>query len=189
MKLKDIASIINPPHIKKEEEEKERYIKLISGSSIGGLVINLNEYGFGNPKKDIEKYKVVEGDILFLSKGNRFGAGIIENVAEDMIPNQLFSIIRVDKEKHNPKYITWYLQSKDVMRYLDKFTSGSTIKAVNKKILGEVEIPLPNKSKQDQFVELLENFENEKNTTLEYLKIKENLINEKIIASLKGGER
>ncbi|WP_372715016.1 restriction endonuclease subunit S, partial [Ilyobacter sp.] len=105
---------------------------------------------------------------------------------EDMIPNQLFFIIKVDKRKCNPKYITWYLQSKDVMRYLDKFTSGSVIKAVNKKILEEVEIPLPDKSKQDKFVELLENFENEKNATLEYLEMKENLINEKIIISLKG---
>lgn len=186
MKLKEIAiDVMNPPHIKKEEEGN---IKLISGSSIKGLTVDLDEHGLGNTDKDIEKYKVVDGDILFLAKGNRFGAGVVEGIEEGMLPNQLFFIVRIDQNKYNPKYITWYLKSKKVMAYFDKFTSASVIKSVNKKILGDVEIPIPDKGKQDKFVELLENFEAEKKNTLKYLEQKEDLINEKILSVLEDGE-
>jgi restriction endonuclease S subunit len=178
IQLKHIAKeIINPPHIKSEGEGN---IKILSTSAINALTVNKNKFSLGKTEKDIKNLLLKKGDILFLAKGNKFDAAIVDEDSDDMVPSQLFFIIRIEEKLYNPKFITWYLKSKSVKRYLDKFTTGNTVKTLRRKVLENIEIPSYIRDKQDKIVELIESFENEKKITLEYLDKKERLIEEKI---------
>ena len=185
MKLKNIAKeIINPPHVKSQGDGN---IKILSASSIKGLTVDENIFSLGNTEKNIENALLKEGDILYLAKGNKFDAGIVEKDCENTIPSQLFFIIRVDRKRFNPKYITWYLKSETVRRYIDKFTSGSVVKTVRKTVLEDVAIPNIDLNSQNKIVEIIESFEVEKSKTEEYLEKKELLIEEKILDHIRGG--
>ena len=58
----------------------------------------------------------------------------------------------------------------------------NVVRAVNKVDIVELDIDLPEREVQDKMVEIIENFEEEHNITLEYLKSKKKYIEESIIS-------
>ena len=61
----------------------------------------------------------------------------------------------------------------------------SAVRAVNKTDIVELDIDLPEREVQDRMVEIINNFETEEESTMEYLQLKKKYIEEKILAENK----
>jgi len=61
----------------------------------------------------------------------------------------------------------------------------SAVRAVNKTDIVELDIDLPEREVQDRMVEIINNFETEEESTLEYLQLKKKYIEEKILSENK----
>lgn len=61
----------------------------------------------------------------------------------------------------------------------------SAVRAVNKTDIVELDIDLPEREVQDEMVEIINNFEMEEESTIEYLQLKKKYIEEKILAENK----
>ncbi|WP_069637389.1 restriction endonuclease subunit S [Campylobacter pinnipediorum] len=120
--------------------------------------------------EEIKKENLLQkGDILvrFIEPNI---AVYIDKDYEYTIISSLAAIIRVDKDKINPFYLTSYLNSSFAKRQF--LSQSSTIPMVNIKELGELEILLPSKQKQDGIVSF-------QKLALKEIEILQNLIKEK----------
>ena len=72
------------------------------------------------------------------------------------------------------------------MLYFEKkYKTMSAVRAVNKTDIVELDIDLPEREVQDRMVEIINNFETEEESTMEYLQLKKKYIEEKILAENK----
>ena len=89
-------------------------------------------------------------------------------------------------EKINPKYLQWLLKTELLLLYFEKkYKTMSAVRAVNKTDIVELDIDLPEREVQDRMVEIINNFETEEESTMEYLQLKKKYIEEKILAENK----
>jgi restriction endonuclease S subunit len=105
--------------------------------------------------KALENVTVEEGDVLI----NITGASVTRCCVVDstILParvNQHVAIIRSDKAKILPKYLVLVLTSNEVKGFLNDIAgTGSTRQALTKTHLEDLEIPVPNISKQTEIIE------------------------------------
>ena len=94
------------------------------------------------------KYYLQSGDVLFISKGANNFAVEFDRPNQATVAASAFFVIRPDKSKILPGYLTWYINQKPVQDYLKENRSGTYIPNVNKKIVEEIPIAIPDLSKQ-----------------------------------------
>ena len=156
------------------------------GEFKNGLNFNRNDYGVGYPiinvkqlyqsrfattenllgiksdfSKKIDGYFVEKGDLLFV-RGSMVpeGAGKLVMVNE-FKKNTVFSgfIIRF-RITHfniaNSLFLTYLLRSPEYREIFVRIASGSVHSNMNQEILGNIEVQLPNISKQNQIIEILD---------------------------------
>ena len=90
-----------------------------------------------NPNHFLQK-----GDILFIAKGAR-NVAVIYNNEGYSIASSVFFIIKTDKNKILPEYLSWYINSKKSQAYFERVKSGSSTLNINKQALEELEINIP----------------------------------------------
>ena len=152
------------------------------------LVEKLKNKNFGI-KYDIskinEKYFVRKNDVLFQAKGSKIEVVYVDKDYENVLPATLYFILRAN-EKINPKYLQWLLKTELLLLYFEKkYKTMSAVRAVNKTDIVELDIDLPEREVQDRMVEIINNFETEEESTMEYLQLKKKYIEEKILAENK----
>lgn len=186
LKLKEIAEVSLSPLISATEEEGE--IRILKPSAVisGQIDESKLQYGKNETKKDLEKFYLKEKDIVFQAKGNKFEAVYIDKDYNNLVSNQIYFNIKVNKNLVNSKYLCWYLNNRISNRYFELNSSGAVIKSLNKKVLEDIQIKLPDIDTQNDIANLLDSFSEEKCKTLEYLKNKELLIEEKLYKQLRG---
>ncbi len=114
------------------------------------------------PKGNPDRYRVRPGDVLFLARGSRNFAILIDPRSvqpfrdewENVIVASLFFILRPHGERILPGYLAWSINQPLAQRQLDDMAHGSHMKLVPKKKFEEVEIPLPNTDIQGKIVGL-----------------------------------
>lgn len=185
MKLNDlIKEITLTPILKKDISGSFRILKT-SAILNGSINEKYLERGSFESNKDVEKYILKKGDLVFQAKGNRFESIVIEKDYKNLVSSQIFFNLRVDPTIVDPGFLNWYLNSRLARAYFEKNSSGSVVKSVSKKVLLELNIKLPGDLEEQQnMVELVTKFDIEKKKTLEYLNKKRLLVNERIISSL-----
>lgn len=105
--------------------------------------------------KALENVTVEDGDVLI----NITGASVTRCCVVDstILParvNQHVAIIRSDRAKILPKYLVLVLTSNEVKGFLNDIAgTGSTRQALTKTHLEDLEIPVPNISKQTEIIE------------------------------------
>ncbi|MBN2659554.1 MAG: restriction endonuclease subunit S [Calditrichaeota bacterium] len=162
-------------------------IKILKASAVTDGVIDesLLDCGSFKGNKDITEYFLKKGDLLFQAKGNKFEALYIDRDYENLVTSQIYFNLHVDKKKVEPEYLCWYLNSRLAKNHFDANSSGSVVKAINKAVLLNLDVALPESlEKQRHIAELVREFDGEKKNTQRYLEQKELLINEKIISLL-----
>ncbi len=124
------------------------------------------------------------GDILFMAKGNRNFATLYQS-DQPAIAVSLFFIIRPDRAKVLPEYLTWFLNSSKAQGYFEQRRLGVTIGNIRKDALAQLEVELPDMKKQKQIAELNNLMRTEKYLTQEYLEKKEVFLNQTMINLIK----
>ncbi|NLL02646.1 MAG: hypothetical protein GX265_06495 [Mollicutes bacterium] len=181
--LKELTKdIFLSPLVKTSEQGN---INILKTSSIENGKIVEDKFELGSIEKNIEKYFLKKGYIIFQAKGNKFEAVLIDKDYENLISIQSYFNLSVNEKLVVPEYLCWYLNNRISKQYFDINSSGATVKAITKKVLETIEIILPSLEKQKEISKLVSNFYIEKGKTLEYLEKKELLINEKIIESIR----
>lgn len=100
-----------------------------------------------------ENYRVQKGDVLFISRGVRNCAAVIESVPEKTIASATFYILRAHSTI-DPSYLAWCLNQPLAQAQIGQIRTGAGTPIVQRNVLGDIQIPVPPLSEQKRLVEL-----------------------------------
>ena len=101
------------------------------------------------------KYFTKEGDVIVRLRAPA-SAVYIDRDDEGLLIHSLLVVIRVDKDKLDPKYLAYYINSKPAQRILKQDVKGTAIPMLKTKDLEELQIILPPLQKQKELAGFLE---------------------------------
>lgn len=108
-------------------------------------------------EENLEKHFLQSGDILIVAKGASFLSAVFDGSYSPAVASTVFLVIRINnKEQINPWYVSWFLNQTSTQSYLLSISRGTSIPAINKKLLSELDIPIPSIEKQKLIIELIE---------------------------------
>lgn len=128
------------------------------------------------PSGDARRYQVDQGDLLFLSRGQRAIAVAIPGPLQETIAAYYFYILRPDKTRILPEYLAWFINQPSAQVYLESNQRGSHIKMVPKPALEELEVALPSITTQASIVQLEKLRQTEEHTMVRLAKARKKLI-------------
>lgn len=106
------------------------------------------------PENDTTRYRVETGDVLLVSRGSRFPAGVVMPSADGAVALSLFHILRLrDTNTLLPAYLAWFLNLPETQSYLRVHAAGSGIPFLNRETVGALNIPLPSVEQQQRCVD------------------------------------
>ena len=106
------------------------------------------------PAGDAGRYRVRQGDVLFLSRGQRTCAVPILEPLQNTIASYYFYILRPNAERINPEYLAWFINQPTTQMCLERQLHGSHIKIIPKSAFEQLEVVLPPLSTQHTIVKL-----------------------------------
>lgn len=119
-----------------------------------GPRVSLNNLYWITPSGDADRYQVRQGDVLFLSRGQRAIAAPVLDSVEKTLASYYFYILRPDAERVTAEYLSWFINQPTAQSYLERRQLGSHIKMVPKASFEELEIIVPPVATQRAIVEL-----------------------------------
>jgi type I restriction enzyme, S subunit len=155
VRVREVADSIQYGHTASAlvSEEGPRFLRITdiqNGAVDWGRVPSCNI-----AEKEIAKYRLSEGDLVFARTGATTGKSyLIRNCPEAVFASYL---IRVRASKDiDPHYLAFFFQSPDYWRQIEQGKRGIGQPNVNGKTLGEVQLPLPPLDEQQQIVAEIE---------------------------------
>lgn len=106
-----------------------------------------------SPAGSPENYRVQKGDVLFISRGVRNCAAVIESVPENTIASATFYILRAHPVI-DPAYLAWCLNQSPAQAQIGQIRTGAGTPIVQRHVLGDIQIPVPPLKEQKYIVEL-----------------------------------
>jgi type I restriction enzyme S subunit len=129
----------------------------IGNVQFGGLDRAGLKYVTKEKAKQLSRYRIVEGDILFARMGTVGRCCIVDAEADGWLMNYHIIRVRLDKARVDPRYIHWTIQaSGDVESYLEEKIRGATRQGVNSGIVGSIPCRLPDLPEQRRIVAYLD---------------------------------
>lgn len=130
-----------------------------------------------------EKYILKDGDILFISKGqnNNAIAFTSHNKQGAYIASSALFVIEVNQTKANPNFIAWYINQSPVQNYIKQNLTGTYTPTVNRKVVENIPIQLPNIEEQSKIAALGVLAIQEKTLHTKILERREVLINNQLL--------
>lgn len=173
-RIKDIAHVQTGIYIKPSYGDELVYLQSKNFDEFGQIESVLYpELYF----KDVsENHLLRVGDVLFSAKGNKNFAFVFEAHHKASVASTSFFVIRLNSDKIIPKYLAWFLNSGNTQNYIKSRAKGTAMLSVSKKVLENIEIPIPNIEKQEVIIKITELLQKEK-----YLKTKIETLREKHI--------
>lgn len=105
------------------------------------------------PAGSPENYRVQKGDVLFISRGVRNCAAVIESVPENTIASSTFYILRTHPVI-DPAYLAWCMNQQPAQMQIGQIRTGAGTPIVQRNVLGDIQIPVPPLKEQKHIVEL-----------------------------------
>jgi restriction endonuclease S subunit len=140
--LKDIANIKFGLYVKPLEKGFAKYLQAKNFDDFGNLQSYSN--AFVNIDNKNESHLLEDGDILFVGKGFRNFAWTYSKTLGPAIASSIFYVIRVNKSKVNPEYITTLFNSQKYQSQFQSMGAGSSIPSIRKGELESIIIAIPN---------------------------------------------
>lgn len=108
-----------------------------------------------DPKESISEALVLRtGDVLFPNRGTRTTALSFPGASVPTIAGSQFFILRPDPKKVLADYLSWFLRSEIAHQHFEGRRKGSYVQIIQRKDLGELEMPLPSLADQGKIVEI-----------------------------------
>ncbi|MEA2104412.1 MAG: restriction endonuclease subunit S, partial [Candidatus Cloacimonadota bacterium] len=98
--------------------------------------------------KRLEKYALRENDIVIARRGEMGRCAIVKKKSIGWLCGTGSLVIRVDKQKTDETYLTFYLSSSKIKMQLENSSIGATMSNLNQKVLSELHLALPSIKKQ-----------------------------------------
>jgi hypothetical protein len=106
------------------------------------------------PSGDAERYLVRQGEVLFLSRGQRTCAVPLSEALHDTVASYYFYILRPDATRLDHAYLAWFINQPSAQAFLERHQRGSHVKIVPKAVFEELEVVFPSLATQHAIVEL-----------------------------------
>lgn len=107
------------------------------------------------PSPKLERHFLSKGDVIILSKGHHgFIAHSYQAIKQPAVASSIFMVLRNINPRVLPEYVAWYINLKSTQSELINFSRGSALPAINKSILSELDIQVPDLEIQQKIVEL-----------------------------------
>ena len=172
VKIKDIATFNFGFHTSDIQSKGVLYLQARNFDENGIYLNNVENYIVKDKIK--EDHILNEGDILLVGKGMRFFASCYKEVFGEAVASSIFYVIKVDKEKILPEYLTCVLNHSKSHKYFNSIGAGSSIPSIRKNELADFEITLPTIETQKKIVEIYKLHQHEMQL-LDQLKEKNNI--------------
>ena len=150
--LSEIAEIQSGVFAKPEGDGNFAYLQAKHFDSEGRLARDL--HAELKTSKITRKHQLYPNDILFAAKGSKNFATLYEAHNPLAVASTTFLIIRVKGGMVLPEYLTWYINTSDMQSNLQQLSKGTSIKAISKKSLESLEIPVPSIDNQRVILEI-----------------------------------
>lgn len=110
---------------------------------------------------DAKNYLLNENDVVFARTGNSTGKAYYYDKMDGKLVYAGFLIkFSLDPSKINPKFMKYYVLSKDYKGWVNSMCTGSTRPNINAKMYGNMELILPPREQQDFLVNILGEIDN-----------------------------
>ncbi|PTN09686.1 restriction endonuclease subunit S [Nitrosomonas aestuarii] len=95
------------------------------------------------------------GDILFMGRGYRLFAVLVDQDLEHTVAGSHFFILRIKPNKHavSADYLTWYINHNRAQKYFSRHVAGTALPHVNRRTLEHLPVVLPPLAVQAQIMQ------------------------------------
>ena len=150
-RIADCAEVLPGYALKvRAEHEPEGFYQIMLGKHLSAgqpyNYISKHELRI-TPRGHVEKYRVNAGDVLFVSRGSRNKAAVVESVPEPTIASSTFYILH-PHEGIDPGYLAWCLNQAPVQAQIGQVRTGAGTPIVQRRIFAEIRIPVPSLDQQ-----------------------------------------
>lgn len=125
------------------------------------------------------------GDVLFVAKGRDFFAVVYDGKFQPAVASTTFLVVQVVVKNVDPNYIAWYINHPQTQTLLWSLAKGSAMPSISKSIIEQIEIPIPELSKQNAILEVHKLQIKEKRIHKQLGKLRQEYINELTYKSIK----
>ena len=158
MKIDKIAEIrsgyLNRGRILPREDGSHLLIQA-RDTDAGGFICRTNNLVRFKPTLSPSDRVLKTGDILFMARGSRNFALLMENLPDSTLAAACFFVIRVTSNQALPAYVAWYLNRNKVKDYLRRYSGRNVhMPIVRRSVLEKIEIPIPPLETQQRIAEL-----------------------------------
>lgn len=134
----------------------------------------------------IENHLLQKGDVLLAAKGNDNFAIVYRGRVEYAVASSMFLVIRLkDQIQITPNYLAWFLNYSPSQQYFQNSAKGTSISAITKKTVEELEIFIPSLDKQNAIVNLEELRKQERSIKSQIEVLKETNLQYQILNAIK----
>ncbi|MFT6990695.1 MAG: type I restriction enzyme S subunit [Paraglaciecola sp.] len=122
---------------------------------------NVIEIGPETPKvsdadrERLIKFQLMEGDIVFSRVGSVDRRAYVSSNENGWLFSGRCLRVRVDKNKINPKYLSYFFGFEGFKKYIRGIAVGATMPSINTKILSEIDVYYPSYNQQTTIVKYL----------------------------------
>lgn len=131
-----------------------------------------------------QKHFLFPGDIVFAAKGTKNFAAVFEAHNQSAVASTSFFVIRLQEEEVIPEYLAWFLNHLETQKYLKSFARGSSMPSISKSVLSELEVPIPDISKQRIILKISNLRRQERRLVSQIDELKEHQIQQQILKAI-----
>jgi restriction endonuclease S subunit len=94
------------------------------------------------------------GDILFIGRGNRIFAVLVDRDLANAVAGSHFFVLRVksNNQRVRPDYLVWYINHSHAQRYFSQHVAGTALPHINRTTLENLPVILPPLDVQERIV-------------------------------------
>lgn len=186
MRLEDICTVFTDGDWIESKDQSDEGIRLVQTGNIGkGIYLEKEARAKYISEDTFEKLKCTEifpGDILVSRLPEPVGrACIIPDKEERMITAVDCTICRPDETVISKEYLCYFLRSNAYYTRLLGSVTGTTRKRISRKNLGNVELDVPSREKQNEVVEQLDHLVNVIDSKTRELQLLDDLIQARFV--------
>lgn len=139
-RLGDLAEIRSGVFLKPHAEGEVLYLQAKDFDENGNL---LQEVYPGLKWSDVsERHLLKSGDLVFSAKGWKNIASVYDNSRFPAVASTSFLVISLIVDYIQPKFLAWWLNSKEVQEFLKGIAKGTSIPSITKAQMEELKIPI-----------------------------------------------
>ena len=186
MRLEDICAVFTDGDWIESKDQSDEGIRLVQTGNIGkGIYLEKEARAKYISEDTFEKLKCTEifpGDILVSRLPEPVGrACIIPDKEERMITAVDCTICRPDETVISKEYLCYFMRSNAYYTRLLGSVTGTTRKRISRKNLGNVELDVPSREKQNEVVEQLDHLVNVIDSKTRELQLLDDLIQARFV--------